>query len=77
MIHFYAIRPPTLLHVRMQRTRGGSLFFGAGMNTYTKKPKTLEAQLDNLIQRGLVVADRVAALRWLSQVSYYCLRGYT
>lgn len=57
---------------------GVALFFsGADMNMYTKEPKTLEAQLDLLIQRGLVVADRVTALKWLSQVSYYRLRGYT
>ena len=47
------------------------------MKPYTKPATTLEEQLDLLVSRGLVVEDRPSAIHWLSQVSYYRLRGYT
>jgi abortive infection bacteriophage resistance protein len=60
------------------RTREGSFFYGEGsVKAYAKPPKTLVEQLDLLISRGLLVQDRQYALHWLSQISYYRLRGYT
>lgn len=43
---------------------------------YNKPPLTYDEQLDLLIQRGLMIADRKAALRWLKRVSYYRLSAY-
>lgn len=43
---------------------------------YTKLPLTFAAQLDLLCERGLQVADRDRALRWLAHISYYRLSAY-
>lgn len=44
---------------------------------YRKPALTFEAQLQQLKDRGLNVADEPAALQWLSQVSYYRLSAYS
>jgi abortive infection bacteriophage resistance protein len=54
-----------------------SFFSELWVKSYTKPPKYLDEQLNILISRGLVVNDREEAINWLSQVSYYRLRGYT
>ena len=44
---------------------------------YRKPALSFEAQLHQLKERGLAVADEAGALRWLSQVSYYRLSAYS
>lgn len=43
---------------------------------YQKPPLTYDAQLDLLIDRGLQVVDRAAALNCLRNISYYRLSAY-
>jgi abortive infection bacteriophage resistance protein len=43
---------------------------------FTKPSLTLEKQLEQLVARGLLVADRERALRYLSFIGYYRLSGY-
>ena len=44
---------------------------------YTKPALTFDEQLALLESRGLVVANRTRALRWLKRVGYYRLSGYS
>lgn len=44
---------------------------------YTKKPLTIEEQIDRLKQRGLNFADREQAKNYLKNISYYRLRAFT
>jgi len=43
---------------------------------YTKQPITLAEQINILKQRGLTFEDENAALRILSQISYFRLASY-
>lgn len=43
---------------------------------YPKPWLSTEAQLDQLIQRGMVVTDRARALDYLERIGYYRLSGY-
>lgn len=43
---------------------------------YDKPWKSYEDQLDQLIQRGLIVTDRAKALHYLERIGYYRLSGY-
>lgn len=43
---------------------------------FNKPPLTLEQQLDQLSQRGLVCTDSAAALHYLGQLNYYRLGAY-
>ena len=43
---------------------------------YDKPWKSYEAQLNQLIQRGLVVTDTAKALHYLDRIGYYRLSGY-
>lgn len=43
---------------------------------YSKPPLTLDEQIDLLVRRGMVVADRDRARHYLAHVNYYRLRGY-
>lgn len=43
---------------------------------YTKNWKSFDEQLDQLIERGLVVTDRAKALECLERIGYYRLSGY-
>ncbi|WP_220476987.1 hypothetical protein [Massilia cavernae] len=43
---------------------------------YRKRPFTHEQQLDQLIQRGLVCANRAEALHYLGHINYYRLGAY-
>jgi abortive infection bacteriophage resistance protein len=43
---------------------------------YTKPPLSIDKQIDLLISRGLDIADRPRAARYLSHISYFRLRGY-
>lgn len=43
---------------------------------YTKPWKSYEEQLDTLIERGMAVTDRTAALDYLERIGYYRLSGY-
>lgn len=43
---------------------------------FNKPALTVEQQLDLLLRRGMVVADRAAALQHLEHISYYRLRAY-
>jgi abortive infection bacteriophage resistance protein len=38
--------------------------------------RSFDSQLDQLIDRGLQVSDRVAALAYLKRIGYYRLSGY-
>lgn len=44
--------------------------------SYTKPWKSVEAQLDALIDRGMIVTDRSRALEYLERIGYYRLSGY-
>ena len=44
---------------------------------YTKKPLSLDEQVDKLAGRGLIIDDKELAERYLSNISYYRLRAYT
>lgn len=44
---------------------------------YTKKPLTVDEQIDRLEQRGLNFSDRKLAKNYLQNISYYRLRAYT
>jgi abortive infection bacteriophage resistance protein len=44
--------------------------------TYEKPWKSYEDQLNQLIQRGLIVTDRTKALEYLERIGYYRLSGY-
>lgn len=44
---------------------------------YTKRPLTIEEQIDRLEQRGLNFSDKVHASRYLQNISYYRLRAFT
>ena len=44
---------------------------------YTKKPLTVDEQIDRLEQRGLNFCDRKLAKNYLQNISYYRLRAYT
>lgn len=44
--------------------------------TYTKPWKSYDEQLDTLIERGMSVTDRAAALDYLERIGYYRLSGY-
>ena len=44
---------------------------------YTKKPLTIDEQIDRLEQRGLNFSDRKLAKNYLQNISYYRLRAYT
>lgn len=41
-----------------------------------KPPKTFEEQLELLISRGLIVENKEEAIKCLSSLNYYRLRGY-
>jgi len=43
---------------------------------YRKPALSLDDQLDQLVRRGLVVADRERALRYLARIGYYRLSPY-
>lgn len=43
---------------------------------YPKSPKTYQEQLNQLIDRGMQVADHARALRYLSHLNYYRLAAY-
>lgn len=43
---------------------------------YDKPWKSYEEQLDQLMQRGLIVTDRSTALNYLERIGYYRLSGY-
>lgn len=43
---------------------------------FTKPALSIEQQLDLLVRRGMVVADRASALQYLEHISYYRLRAY-
>jgi len=51
-------------------------FLWATRMRYNKPALTFDEQHDLLLQRGLVVPDRLRALRWLKQVSYYRFSAY-
>lgn len=44
---------------------------------YTKRPLTLQEQVDRLHNRGLFIDDEQLAKEYLSNISYYRLRAYT
>ena len=44
---------------------------------YSKKPLTVDEQIDRLEQRGLNFSDRKLARNYLQNISYYRLRAYT
>jgi abortive infection bacteriophage resistance protein len=44
---------------------------------YTKKPLTVDEQIDRLERRGLNFSDRKLAKNYLQNISYYRLRAYT
>ena len=44
---------------------------------YTKKPLTVDEQIDRLERRGLNFSDRELAKNYLQNISYYRLRAYT
>lgn len=44
--------------------------------TYTKSWKSYEEQLNQLIDRGMQVTDRLLALEYLERIGYYRLSGY-
>lgn len=44
---------------------------------YTKPPVSFSDQIQKLKDRGLIIPDEAAALRYLSNISYYRLRAYT
>ncbi len=44
---------------------------------YTKRPLTLQKQVEKLINRGLLIDDKQLAEGYLSNISYYRLRAYT
>lgn len=44
--------------------------------TYTKNWKSFDEQLDQLIDRGMIVTDRIKALECLERIGYYRLSGY-
>lgn len=44
---------------------------------YTKRPLSLQEQIDKLCSRGLLFDDKDSAKRYLSNISYYRLRAYT
>lgn len=44
---------------------------------YTKRPLTLQEQVDKLRNRGLLIDDEQLAKEYLSNISYYRLRAYT
>lgn len=71
MLLLFPIRPPTL--PIEQRTRGGLRFY----MDYTKRPLTLQEQVDKLRNRGLLINDEPLAKGYLSNISYYRLRAYT
>ena len=43
---------------------------------FTKKPSSIEQQLQLLIQRGMDVGDHDTAMKWLETVGYYRLSAY-
>lgn len=44
---------------------------------YTKRPLSLQEQIEKLSRRGLRFDDKTSAIRYLSNISYYRLRAYT
>lgn len=46
------------------------------MKIYNKPPLTYQEQLDKLIERGLIVENKVKALHLLENLSYYRISGY-
>lgn len=44
---------------------------------YTKRPLTVQEQIDKLEQRGLNFSDKEEAKRYLQHISYYRLRAFT
>lgn len=57
---------------------GGLLIFRDLLSTlkFTKKPSSIEQQLQLLIQRGMDVGDHATAMKWLETVGYYRLSAY-
>lgn len=49
---------------------------GVRMTHYRKSPLSIQAQLELLQQRGLVIGDAANAKRYLQRVGYYRLMGY-
>jgi abortive infection bacteriophage resistance protein len=45
-------------------------------NTFEKPPLSIDAQLERLNSRGIVIQDRNAARHYLSYISYYRFCGY-
>lgn len=43
---------------------------------FTKPPLSFDDQIELLVRRGMVVADRARARHYLSHINYYRLRGY-
>ncbi|WP_261311854.1 Abi family protein [Stenotrophomonas sp. DR822] len=52
------------------------LQIGVRMTHYRKPPLSIQAQLDQLQQRGLAIGDAANANRYLQRVGYYRLMGY-
>ena len=63
-----------------QRTRGGlRVLMEPTYNkiTYTKKPLSLNEQVERLKERGLIFDDEEKSKNYLYNISYYRLRAYT
>jgi abortive infection bacteriophage resistance protein len=64
---------PSMPLPRKRQAQIGGLFF---FMKYTKPFLTYEQQLDQLIARGLLVADKAAGIRTLRAIGYYRLSAY-
>lgn len=58
------------------RTPAGFLLPMNNQNTFEKPPLSIDAQLERLNSRGIVIQDRDAARHYLSYISYYRFCGY-
>src|ERR1044071_2992316 len=58
------------------RTPAGFLLPMNNQNTFEKPPFSIDAQLERLNSRGIVIQDRNAARHYLSYISYYRFCGY-
>lgn len=58
------------------RTMGGYLFWAGGFVKYNKPPLSVDAQIRQLQQRGMLIDDHALASHYLQHLNYYRLAGY-
>jgi hypothetical protein len=65
-----------VLFLTMRTPMGFLLPMNNQNNTFEKPPLSIEAQLERLSSRGLIIQDQRAARHYLTFISYYRFSGY-